>query len=103
MNQIFGYAEPVKSEPAKLWVALQGVPTWAPLWWLKTSALNMTTGRYEWAIGSDPLCVNLFVLSRRWPLAPALQPGLDAALAQHSWKRKDLIEIQWNGCPSIKE
>jgi hypothetical protein len=114
----------VKSNPAELWVALQGVPTFAPLWWLATSALNQTTQRYDWAIGSDPLCATLFVLSRRSPLPSGSTASLDLALARHSWRRADLVKIglfrfqawllfdgsmqtkfpiDWINCPDIRE
>jgi lipocalin len=97
--QILGWAAPRRSNPAELTVSLQGVPLPAPLWWLFTS--SNTTGRYEWAIGSDPLCATLFILSRNWPIPKAYLPAIDKALAKHSWDRSQLIEIVWKGCPNV--
>jgi lipocalin len=97
--QILGWAAPRRSNPAELTVSLQGVPLPAPLWWLFTS--SNATGRYEWAIGSDPLCATLFVLSRSWPIPKSFLPAIDAALAKHSWNRSQLVEIVWKGCPNV--
>lgn len=97
--QILGWAAPRRSNPAELTVSLQGVPLPAPLWWLFTS--SNVTGRYEWAIGSDPLCATLFVLSRQWPIPKQYLPAIDQALAKHSWTRSSLVEIVWKGCPNI--
>jgi hypothetical protein len=61
------------------------------------------TGRYEWAIGSDPLCATLFVLSRSWPIPKHFLPAIDQALAKHSWARSQLVEIVWKCCPNVSE
>jgi lipocalin len=97
--QILGWAAPRRSNPAELTVSLQGVPLPAPLWWLRTS--SNSTGRYEWAVGSDPLCATLFVLARDWPVPKQYLSAIDKALAEHSWSRSSLVEIVWKGCPPV--
>ncbi len=95
--QILGWAAASKPQyPPELTVSLLGVPLPAPLWWLATS--SNATGRYEWAVGSDPLCATLFVITRDYPIPKTYLPAIDAALATHGWKRKDLVEITWAGC-----
>eukprot|EP01087_Luapelamoeba_hula_P003939 TRINITY_DN1388_c0_g1_i1.p2 TRINITY_DN1388_c0_g1~~TRINITY_DN1388_c0_g1_i1.p2 ORF type:complete len:202 (-),score=33.92 TRINITY_DN1388_c0_g1_i1:105-674(-) len=100
LYQILGWAVASRPNyPAELTVSLQGVYFPAPLWWLNTS--DSSTGRYEWAIGSDPVCATLFVLSRNWPIPSAYLPAIDKALAYYDWYRSGLVEIKWQGCPPI--
>jgi lipocalin len=98
--QILGWAQASRPQyPAELTVSLQGVPFPAPLWWLATS--DNSTGRYEWAVGSDPLCATLFVLTRSYPISKPYLAAIDKALAVHSWQRKSLVEITWAGCSPL--
>eukprot|EP01108_Squamamoeba_japonica_P006396 TRINITY_DN517_c0_g1_i1.p1 TRINITY_DN517_c0_g1~~TRINITY_DN517_c0_g1_i1.p1 ORF type:complete len:205 (+),score=55.82 TRINITY_DN517_c0_g1_i1:44-616(+) len=101
VDQILGWAAQTAADthPARLKVHLQGVPFAAPLWWLATS--DNSTGRYEWAVGSDDFCATLFVIARTIPLSAKHQQQVEAALAVHDWHVNDLVKIDWSGCPPL--
>jgi lipocalin len=62
-NTIFGWADaPDSTQPAQLYVHLQGVPAAAP--YTIFSLGPVINGLYDWALVSDPDEISLFVLAR---------------------------------------
>lgn len=53
------------------------------------------------SIASDPLCVGLFVLTRKYPVPKQDLQDIQAALAIHGWKLSDLYETFQATCPPL--